>query len=91
MAEVLTEDYMSSEDTDIDEAGKSANSVKELSWESRMLIKRKKAFDKFYVGQQSKRTRDRSIKRVRGSMLANRDMPEDCPEWAVLNTQEEIN
>ena len=89
MTEVLTEDYMSSEDTDIDQAGKSVYSVKELSWESRKLIKRKKAFDKFYVGQQSKRTRDRSIKR--GSMLANRDKPEDFPEWAVLNTQEEIN
>ena len=40
MAEVLTEDYMSSGDTAIDKAGKSVNSVKE-SWESRKLIKKK--------------------------------------------------
>lgn len=45
MAEILTEPYMSSEDSD-DNGQKYV--VKELSWESRKLIKRKKQLDKFY-------------------------------------------
>ena len=78
MAEVLTEEYTSSEDTD-NEAGNPVYTVRERSWESRKLIKHKKALDKFYVGHQSKRSRESSVKRVRQKMLANWDKPDDCP------------
>ena len=48
MAEVLTEAYMSSEDSEYDESGKLLNyNVKDLAWESPKLKKRKSYWTNF--------------------------------------------
>ena len=60
--------------------------VKELSWESRKLTKRKKQRDKFYLRQQSKQTKERLHPRVRGEELSLQSKPEDCPEWAYTDS-----
>ena len=86
MAEVLTEDFISSEDTDMNEDGKFVYTVKDLAWESRKLTKRKKVLDKFYAGQHSKHGRNHSIKRLCGEMLSARQHPDDFPAWACENT-----
>ena len=82
MAEILSEDYMSSEESDVE--GKFL--VKELSWESRKLEKRRQQLDKFYNEQHSKRTMERLVKRVRGEVLSAQQKPVDCPDWACINT-----
>lgn len=84
MAELLiTEAYMSSEDSD-DNGRRYV--VKELSWESRKLSKRKKQLDKFYHKQHSQRTKERLVPRVRGEELSLRSKPDDCPEWACIDS-----
>ena len=60
--------------------------VKELFWESRKLTKRKKQQDKFYLRQQSKQTKERLDPRVRGEELSPQSKPEDCPEWACIDS-----
>ena len=55
--------------------------VKELSWESRKLIKRKKQQQQ----QHNKRTKERLVPRVRGKELSLRDKPVDCPAWACID------
>ena len=82
MAEILSEDYMSSEENDVE--GKFL--VKELAWESRKLEKRKQQLDKFYNEQHSKGTRERLVKRVRDEVLSGQQKPLDCPDWACINT-----
>ena len=82
LAEILSEDYMSSEESDVE--GKFL--VKELSWESRKLEKRRQQLDKFYNEQHSKRTMERLVKRVRGEVLSAQQKPVDCPDWACINT-----
>ena len=79
LAEILSEDYMSSEESDVE--GKFL--VKELAWESRKLEKRRQQLDKFYNEQHSKRTRERLVKRVRGDVLSAQQKPVDCPDWDV--------
>ena len=82
MAEILSEDHMSSEESDVE--GKFL--VKELAWESRKLEKTNQQLDKFYNEQHSKRTRERLVKRVRGEVLSAQQKPVDCPDWACINT-----
>ena len=84
MAELLiTEAYMSSEDSD-DNGRRYV--VKELSWESRKLSKRKKQLDNFYHMQHSQRTKERLVPRVLGEELSLRSKPDDCPEWACIDS-----
>ena len=84
MAELLTEAYMSSEDSDDSNGRKYV--VKKLSWENRKLIKRKKQLDKFYHKQHSKRTKERLVPRVHGEELSLRGKPDDCPAWACIDS-----
>ena len=79
---VLPEDYMSSEESDVE--GKFL--VKELAWESGKVEKRKQQLDKFYNEQHCKPTRERLVKRVRGEVLSAQQKPVDCPDWACINT-----
>ena len=51
--------------------------VKELSWASRKLIKRKKQQDKFYLKQQSKQTKEHLGPRVCGEELSLQSKPKD--------------
>ena len=74
---LITEAYMSSEDSD-DNGRRYV--VKELSWE------RKKQLDKFYHKQHSQRTKERLVPRVRGEELSLRSKPDDCPEWACIDS-----
>ena len=60
--------------------------VKELSWESRKLTKRKKQLDKFYHKQQSKQTKEPLDARLRGEELSLQSKPDDCPEWACIDS-----
>ena len=83
MAEVLTEAYMSSEDSEYDESGKLLNyNVKDLAWESPKLKKRKKLLDKLYNKSQSQRSQNRLVKRVRDKTFSIHPKPDDCPTWA---------
>ena len=82
MAEILSGDYMSSEESD--EEGKFL--VKELAWETGKVEKRKQQLDKFYNEQHYKPTRERLVKRVRGEVLSAQQKLVDCPDWACINT-----
>ena len=84
MAELLiTKAYMSSENSD-DNGRRYV--VKELSSESRTLTKRKKQPNKFYHKQQRKQTTERLDPRVRGEELSLQSKPDDCPEWACIDS-----
>ena len=84
MAELLIiEAYMSSENSD-DNGRRYV--VKELSSESRTLTKRKKQPNKFYHKQQRKQTREWLDPRVRGEDLSLQSKPDDCPEWACIDS-----
>lgn len=87
MVKVLTEDYMSSEDSEYDEHTKELKHylVKDLAWESSKLTKRKKKLDKIHKKSQSERSLKRSLKRVRDKTLSLRPKPDDCPAWACDN------
>ena len=50
------------------------------------LTKRKKQQDKFYLRQQSKQTKERLDPRVCGEELSLQSKPEDCPEWACIDS-----
>ena len=81
MAEVLTEAYMSSEESE-QEDGKLVYVVKTIPWESEDLKKRKRKLDRIHKKNQSKCSQDRAVKRVRKEgALSLLDRPEDCPNW----------
>ena len=82
VAEVLTEDYMSTEESS-NEDDQLTYIVRTITWESERLTKRKKVLDKTHEKNQSKRSRQRLIKRVRHEgMISVRPKPDNCPEWA---------
>ena len=87
MAEVLREEYMSSEESAYDEDTKDLvqYNVKELAWESTKLTKRKKKLDKIHHKSKSACSQKRSVKRVRDKTLSLRPKPDDCPAWACNN------
>ena len=59
--------------------------VKKVAWESERLRKRKKILDKTHEKTQSKRSRQRFVKRVRQErIISDRPKPDNCPEWACV-------
>ena len=76
---------MSSEESqyETDSEGKVNYVVRELSWESEKLSRRKQKLDREYGKSQTKRSRSRVIKRVRdGVDFSSRPCPNNCPKWA---------
>jgi hypothetical protein len=59
VAEVLTMDFMSSEESDTDESGTTVYKVKSLSWQSQELTRRKKSLEKHHLDSLSDLTRRR--------------------------------
>ena len=84
VAEVLTEQFMSSEESENEEDDKVIYVVKTIPWESEKLKKRKKRLDKEYNKTQTKCQNKRSVKRVRREGVSSRTKPEDCPDWACV-------
>ena len=82
VAEVLTEQFMSSEESENEEDDQVIYVVKTIPWESEKLEKRKKRLDKEYNKTQTKCQNKRSVKRVRREGVSSRPKPEDCPDWA---------
>ena len=64
VAEVLTEDYMSTKESS-HEDDQLSYVVKKIAWESTRLRKRKKILDNTHGKRQSKHSRQRFVKRVR--------------------------
>lgn len=81
VAEVLTLDYMSSEESDTDENGKGLYKIKTLPWQSQELKKRKKALDKQHKESLPELVRRRLTPKHVGG-VSSRSKPEDCPDWA---------
>ena len=80
VAEVLTEDYMSTEESS-NEDDQLTYIIKTIPWESERLRKRKKILDKTHGKTQSKRSRQRFVKRVRQEgIVSDRPKPDNCPE-----------
>lgn len=77
MREVLTGEFMSSEDTDYLDSDdeEKVYKVKRLPWESKLLSSRKKELDE--VGECN-----RHVKRVRNGDCAEGKKPNSCPAWA---------
>lgn len=86
MAEVLNEDYMSSEESEneADDDGRNVFHgfrVKSLKWESKRLTSRKEKLDSIYDQFFSRRLRRQP--RIRSKrFLSDRPCPKDCPNWA---------
>ena len=84
MAEVLTEGYMSSEESGT-EGDNLVYVVRTIPWESDKLRNKKAKLDKIYSKGQSKRSQQRAVKRVRmEGVLSSHPKPADCPGWACL-------
>ncbi|KAJ7355050.1 hypothetical protein OS493_028265 [Desmophyllum pertusum] len=64
VAEVLTDEYMSSEESSIEDDS-AVYVIKTIPWESSQLKKRKRKLDKAYEKSSGKRSKQRSVKRVR--------------------------
>lgn len=85
MAEVLQEEYMSSEESqyETDSEGKVNYVVRELSWESEKLSRRKQKLDREYGKSQTKRSRSQVHQRLRdGVDFSYRPCSNNCPKWA---------
>ena len=87
MAEVLKEDYMSSEDSCLESDGEGATgkatkySIRKLSWEGERLSRAKRALDKVYSSSLSKRAKDRILPREESDELSTRPVPDNAPQW----------
>ena len=83
-----TENFMSSEES-ADEDGSLVYAVKTIPWESALLKKRKKKLDKIYAKTSTKRSKQRSVKRVRrDGDISSTQKPHNCPKWACLDENE---
>jgi hypothetical protein len=82
VAEVLTLDYMSSEESDTDENGKNVYKVKRLPWQSNALKKRKESLDKQHLKSLPALVKRRLVPRNVGAAVSLRPKPNDCPDWA---------
>ena len=97
IAELLTEDYMSSEESqsedESDDEGRSNKKklcINTLPWESKELKTYKKKLDEQYASHQSVRSRRREFKRDRAhGNYFSRPKPENCPSWACK--EDEVN
>lgn len=94
MAELLTEEYMSSEVSDAgDDKGRSNKQkiyIITLPWESKKLKTIKRKLDEEYASHQSVRSQRRKFDRVRDSEdYSSRPKPENCPSWA--SEKDEVN
>ena len=89
MAEVLTEDYMSSEESECEENADgevtvTAYVVKDITWESEKMKRRKGKLDKTFKKSQSPRSQKRTIRRIhKDGFLSTRNCPKDAPSWVV--------
>ena len=83
MAEVLLEDYMSSDESECDDSGTVVYHVKTLPWESPKLAKRKTKLDNEYRDIHNQRANKRVTPRIRmGNYSSRNQCPSDCPAWA---------
>ncbi|KAJ7388999.1 hypothetical protein OS493_034388 [Desmophyllum pertusum] len=84
VAEVLTDEYMSSEESSIEDDS-AVYVIKTIPWESSQLKKRKRKLDKAYEKSSGKRSKQRSVKRVRkDEIISLREKPDNCPKWACV-------
>lgn len=93
VAEVMTVDYMSSEDSDHDPEPPNRVTryiVRPLCWQSNKLKQVKKRLDKKHSESVPELIRKRTLPRNIGVPSA-RGKPENCPEWACTSTQLSLN
>ena len=86
VAAVLTPEYMSSEESELDEQNRVAHySVHRLSWGSRKLAKAKKKLDKVH-----RESLPGVVKRFvfswKNGQPSTRQKPNNCPNWACAST-----
>jgi hypothetical protein len=85
VSEVLRPEYISSEESEIDEeTNKSSKyNVRSLSWESRALGRAKRKLDKLHTETLSDLVKKRINLRDVG-LPSNRPKPLNCPDWAAV-------
>ena len=87
MAEVLHEDYMSSEESECETSPSRSirfYKVKKLNWENDKLKKRKAKLDKLYKKNfHTERTSKRIYKRVNEG-ISDRQCSENCPQLLAI-------
>ncbi|CAB3991969.1 Hypothetical predicted protein [Paramuricea clavata] len=81
VAAVLTLDYISSDESDADEEGKTVYAVKTLPGQSQNLKNKKKSLDKHHMESLPALVRRRLYLRKKGG-VSLRPKPTDCPDWA---------
>ena len=76
--------HVSSEESD-QEDGRLLYVVKTIPWKSEELKKRKGKVDRIHTKNQSKRSQEWAVKRLRKQdALSYLNRPEDCPNWASV-------
>lgn len=81
VAEVMFNDYMSSEESEVEEDGRRVYVVKPLPWESDELKKKKRSLDREHLSSLSQLVRHRIAPRRKGQP-SQRQKPDSCPDWA---------
>ena len=81
VAEVMYCDYMSSEESDVDDGGNKIYVVRPLQWQSDKLTKKKKALDRHHSRSLARLVRERLGGRIQGTQ-STREVPDSCPGWA---------
>jgi len=82
VAQVMRIDYMSSEESEVEEdGGRKIYNVKPLSWESQELKKHKKSLDRNHMASLPLLVRQRVAPRKKGNP-SMRAKPQSCPDWA---------
>jgi hypothetical protein len=84
VSEVLRPEYISSEESEIDEKTNKVSkyNVRSLSWESRALRRAKRKLDKLHTASLSDLVKRRINLREVG-LPSNRPKPLNCPDWAA--------
>lgn len=72
---------MSSEESEVDEDGKTVYAIKRLPWQSQELKKRKKSLDKNHMDSLPALVR-RRLNLQKDGGVSLRPKPADCPDWA---------
>lgn len=86
VAAVLTPEYMSSEESELDEQNKVVHySVHHLSWESQRLAKAKRKLDKVHEESLPGVVKRLVFPRQDGQP-STRQIPHNCPDWACTST-----
>jgi hypothetical protein len=92
VADVMRMEYMSSEESEIDEESQKVRhyNVRKLSWESRELRRSKRKLDKCHSESLPGLSKRIVVPRQEGDASA-RSKPPTCPDWACVAQNNEGN